>query len=179
MEFPVLTMNGMRTILMMIMRPNLLLALVCALSLLTSCTQTVSTPDIPFTEQLVVSCFLYGDSTNVTVDVSKTLPVNVSYNRDAALVKDAVVWLQTPSDRVRVMYDSVRKQYRAAVPAWVVGGAYTLSVEWRGTKTEGTTFLARGWRVFPGEQRRGVCVGGRTLCLYETRYGVLSRQTRV
>lgn len=141
MEFPVLTMNGIRTILMMIMRPNLLLALVCALSLLTSCTQTVSTPDIPFTEQLVVSCFLYGDSTNVTVDVSKTLPVNVSYNRDAALVKDAVVWLQTPSDRVRVMYDSVRKQYRAAVPAWVVGGAYTLSVEWRGTKTEGTTFM--------------------------------------
>lgn len=117
------------------------IVIACALCALGSCTQTISTPDIPFSEQLVVSCFLYGDSSNVTVDVSKTLPVNISYNRDAALVKDATVWLQTPSERIRVDYDSARKQYRATVPPWVAGAAYSLSVEWQGKKLEGSTFM--------------------------------------
>jgi hypothetical protein len=120
---------------------SFVIIIAAALSALASCTQTVSTPDIPFSEQLVVSCFLYGDSSNVTVDVSKTLPVNISYNRDAALIKDATVWLQTPSERIRVGYDSARKQYRASVPTWVAGAAYSLSVEWQGKKLEGSTFM--------------------------------------
>ncbi|MFM7774443.1 MAG: hypothetical protein ACKO9V_06315 [Candidatus Kapaibacterium sp.] len=129
MEFHLLTMK------------NLLRTFLCFGCLLASCTQTVTTPDIPFVEQLVVSCFLYGDSSVFAVNVSKTLPVNVTYDRDAALIRNATVWLQTPTERLRASFDSVRKQYLAPVGSWVVGGTYTLSVEWNGRKLEGSTFM--------------------------------------
>ena len=113
------------------------MSLVC----LSSCTQTVANTDVPFNEQLVVSCFVYGDSTVIAADVTKTLPLSVLYSRDAALVRDAEVWMQTPTEKIKLAYDNTLQQYRCPVSGINAGGTYTLTVTWNGKSVVGSTVI--------------------------------------
>ena len=124
--------------------PVLLAAMIMSLygmMSLSSCTQTVVNAEIPFSEQLVVSCFVYGDSSAITVDVTKTMPVTSKYSRDSALVRDAEVWMQTPGGKIKLAFDNRTGQYRCPVSSITEGGTYTLTVSWNGRTVVGSTVV--------------------------------------
>ncbi len=118
-----------------------MIAAIATLSLsLHSCVQDVTTPDLPFVEQMVVSGFVYADSSEVCVSVSRSLPLNATYSFEAASVANAAVTVTGPQGSVTLQYDSARYCYRAPLQA-TVGSHYSLHVVWNGHDANATTVV--------------------------------------
>ncbi|MBI3220219.1 MAG: DUF4249 family protein [Bacteroidetes bacterium] len=111
-----------------------------ALLLVNGCEQTVSNPELPYEEKLVINASL-GDS-SASAYISRTLPLTQKYTAAAALVKDARVTL-TSSDGSQVImtFDSLSKYYTIQNTNFPAGKSYSLRVEWKGLVAIATAII--------------------------------------
>lgn len=106
----------------------------------TGCEQTVDNVILPYEEKIVIAGYIIAGTRTVSVDITKTLPVQQVYTRKDALLQDAIVTLTTPSGQQQLLYNPNTGTYEATLPATIQAGeSYRLNVEWRGKKATATT----------------------------------------
>jgi hypothetical protein len=121
-----------------------LIALLWSFSL-SSCEEIVDADGLPYEEKLVIHSILFADSTGNTVQISRTLPVNVPFDTNQAYLKDAVGSITDGETTYPLEYIGYGGRYRAKGLMAKAGKHYSLSVSWRDMSiTASTEILAGG-----------------------------------
>lgn len=118
---------------------SVLLAIVAILTLV-GCEDPVPNDYRP---QIAVQAFLFVDEPIREIKLYMTQPLNDSFNVDKATIKNAVAYLTSGSEVIplRFVADSVGGTYEAVDQSILIEPqkTYTLTVEYDGTKVQGTT----------------------------------------
>ncbi len=112
---------------------------VTVLPFLNGCEQTVSNPQLPYVEKLVIMASLHKNYAEAYI--SKTLPLTQKYSNEAAMVRDARVTLTLPDGSQEVMTINPSNYYTINTINTPIGGTYILRVEWKGLVATATTTL--------------------------------------
>jgi len=107
--------------------------------ILFSCEETITDVELPYVEQLVVSCVLENDDLVDSLRLERTLPPLEHYDEDKALVKDAKVQINDGDSTYDLFYSD--GYYRTSNLIAQAGKTYKLNVEWKGKKATATTFV--------------------------------------
>lgn len=107
--------------------------------MLFSCEETVTNVELPYVEQLVVSCVLENGDLVDSLRLERTLPPLEYYDEDKALVKDAKVQINDGEQNYELFYEN--GYYRSNDLVAQAGRTYSLIIEWKGKKATATTFV--------------------------------------
>jgi|GEM_PF-6185946 len=107
--------------------------------ILFSCEETITDVELPYVEQLVVSCVLENGDLVDSLRLERTLPPLEHYDEDKALVKDAKVQINDGDSTYDLFYSD--GYYRTSNLIAQAGKTYKLNVEWKGKKATATTFV--------------------------------------
>lgn len=114
---------------------------------LSSCEEIVDADGLPYEEKLVIHSILFADSTNNTVQVTRTLPVNVPFDTNQAYIKDAVGSITDGAASYPLEYVGHGGRYQAKGLVPTVGKRYTLSVSWRALSITASTEITDGGSI--------------------------------
>lgn len=117
---------------------NIIVLLVLSVILI-ACEETVTNVELPYVEQLVVSCVLENGDLVDSLRLERTLPPLESYDEEKALVKDAKVEISDGENIFNLYYFD--GYYRSNSLIAQAGKTYKLNVEWKGKKVTATTFV--------------------------------------
>lgn len=104
-----------------------------------SCEETVTNVELPYVEQLVISCVLENGDLVDSLRLERTLPPLEYYNEEKALVKDAKVKITDGEQNYELLYED--GYYRSNDLVAQAGKTYSLSIEWKGKKATAFTFV--------------------------------------
>ncbi len=117
---------------------NILLSLLVIITF-TSCEQTVTNVELPYKEQLVISCIMNNGDLVDSVVITRTLPPLEIYDINKAMVKDAKVIIFDGTKNHELSFDN--GYYKSKNLIAEAGKTYTLTVEWKGKKATASTFV--------------------------------------
>ncbi|MEO5929452.1 MAG: DUF4249 family protein [Candidatus Kapaibacterium sp.] len=113
--------------------------IVAMLSILAGCETGVTTPDdIPYVEQIVVSCLLEPEKPADSLRFSRTLPITEKYDTSKAIITDLTGTIQSGDSIYPLRYVSgIRYQAVGLTPK--SGKVYRLNVDWHGKHVTAVT----------------------------------------
>ena len=115
---------------------GLLILLLCCI--LAGC-ETVTDPgDIPYVERLVVEATLDDGAPIDDIRITRTMPLDRKYDREAAIVRDVNGFVEVDGTRHNLQYDAARGVYTVPLTA-TRGKEYRLTAEWNGRKATART----------------------------------------
>ncbi|MFN5310621.1 MAG: DUF4249 family protein [Candidatus Kapaibacterium sp.] len=104
-----------------------------------SCEQVVDNTDLLYVEKIVVASYVTAGDTTISVDITKTLPLQQIYTREAAVIQDADVSITTPYGQKKLVYNPRTTRYETPVNIIRPGDQYSLVIEWRNKKVTAST----------------------------------------
>lgn len=120
------------------MKNILLISSFLAISLLlSSCEQTVTGVELPYKEQLVISCILENGKPLSGVSVEKTLPPLENYSKEKAMVSDAEIKISDGQQDFFLSYRDGFYYSNELIPQ--SGKTYTLTAKWKNKRATATT----------------------------------------
>ncbi len=103
------------------------------------CEQVVDNTDLLYVEKIVVASYVTAGDTTISMDITKTLPLQQIYTREAALIRDANVKVITPEGQKTLSYNPETTRYETTVNTIRQGEQYSLVIEWRNKKVTAST----------------------------------------
>lgn len=107
--------------------------------ILLGCEQVVDNTDLVYVEKIVVASYVSAGDTTISIDITKTLPLQQMYTREAALIRDANVKVITPEGQKTLVYNPRTTRYETAVRTIRPGEQYSMTIEWRNKKVTAST----------------------------------------
>lgn len=104
-----------------------------------SCEETVTNIQLPYVEQLVVSCILEDGNLVDSLRLERTLPPLDNYVEEKAIVKDAKVEISDGASSYQLYYENGYYKSNNLIPQ--AGKTYNLKIEWKGKIVKATTFI--------------------------------------
>ena len=117
---------------------KIIIFIFCSLALI-SCEEEVSNVELPFSEKLVVNCLVKSDSI-IKVDLTKTLPPLADYNREYAIIPDAIVTIESEGKIYNLKYHG-NGIYSDSNLFGKINSEYELNITWRNLKAKAHTIV--------------------------------------
>lgn len=121
------------------------LALLAILGL-ASCEEILDADGLPYEEKLVVHSILFADSVN-TIQITKTLPLNIPFDTNQAYLKDATGSISDGTTSYPLSYVGYGGKYVATGLKPQVGMQYELRVSWHDLKAQATTVIPQAAEI--------------------------------
>ena len=103
-----------------------------------SCEQTVENPELPYEEQLVVSCLLEAGKDIQNIIITRTLPPLDEYDIEKALIKDADAVIKSGDKTYPLEFDGKYSYFTdSLIPE--SGEKYLLEVKWKNLTASAVT----------------------------------------
>jgi hypothetical protein len=96
---------------------------------------------LPYEEKLVIHSILFADSANNTIQITRTLPLNVPFDSNQAYLRDAVASITGGGETFPLEYIGYGGKYRAVGLIPQRGTSYTLDVSWNGKHAIASTLI--------------------------------------
>ncbi len=118
-----------------------LLLLVLAGLSISSCEEILDAEGLPYEEKLVIHGILFADSTTNTVQITRTLPLNIPFDSNEAYLANAVASISGGGFSYPLVYIGYGGKYRPVGLIPQRGMSYTLSVVWGKKHATATTII--------------------------------------
>jgi len=122
----------------------ILIAAVFVSGMLASCEEIVDAEGLPYEEKLVIHSILYADSAHNYVRISRTLPVNETFDTSRAYIRDASGSINDGTVSFPLEYIGAGGVYRVTGLRPVPGRDYHLNVSWNGLNATASTSIPTG-----------------------------------
>jgi hypothetical protein len=120
---------------------------ICSLLLFTSCEEVLDVEGLPYEDKLVIHGFLYADSTNTLIRITRTLPLDAPYDTTQGFIRDAVGSITSNGEIYPLEYVGHGGIYRPVGLIPQVGKSYHLTLDWQGRHATATTMIPRAGTV--------------------------------
>jgi hypothetical protein len=133
---------------MRIMRTyNIVIMILLSSLAVSSCEEILDADGLPYEEKLVIHGIIMADSGFVSVDISRTLPLNIPFDTAQAFIKDAHATISDGTTTYDLKHSSSLSGYYASGWAPREGATYTLDVDWHGLHTHASTTIPQGGSI--------------------------------